>query len=107
MIEVMQQQEEISSYNLVILLYEELLFLHSPLLRFEYQSDQVQRFTVYGKDRKLLIEKRLNATGEKWKVIEGAATERKNIKDVTYALFRIFGEIDEYMEHRHKFRDPL
>lgn len=29
-----------------------------------YESEQVQRFTVYGKDRKLLLEKRLNVSGE-------------------------------------------
>lgn len=39
---------------------------YSMPVELTYESEQVQRFTLYGSDRKLLLEKRLKATGEKY-----------------------------------------
>lgn len=68
-----------------------------------YNSEHLQRFIVYGKNRKLVLEKHPKMHGEKWKIREGADLTNKRIEDVTFWMMMIFDKIDKYLDENKDY----
>lgn len=69
-----------------------------------YTSDQVERFRIQGKEKQMIIEKRLKES-RKWKILEGAPLPKNPGDEDQLALhiLNIQRSLDRYLEER----DPL
>lgn len=65
-----------------------------------YSSDQVERFKIHGKNRFIIMEKRLAVKRQPWKITEGQFNT-SDIQEASMAIRDMQDSIDEYLKKRN------